>query len=466
MKFRTKLTLCILCLLAVLFGTGSTVLMTVTFQDSLEQERVSAVGVYQTVLDALRIANDFSVQPGSGDVESILEQLARGTGVSWSSIRLSAGEEVVYTWGDQASSFTGPGEALDASHCVVTSLPAQDGYFLQVSGLLDVSGTEMRLDIAYDCTRAYAMRERREENYRAIFLFMLAAGTALSYLVSWLLTHPLTQLAQTAQRIADGDLSCRTGLHSRDELGLVSARFDEMAERVEANVTELKEAIQRQERFMGNFSHELKNPMTAIIGYADLIRRGDLSQEELAAAADYIFSESKRLERMSLKMMDLLAADAKSVKLSPVSPARLVEEVTRQWRLPLQEEDIDLSCDCEEGECLLEPDLVRSLLINLLDNARKAVSGGAQIRITGVMTPDGCQLSVSDNGCGIPEEAIPHLTETFYRVDKSRARTMGGAGLGLSWCKKIALLHQGDISFASKPGQGTCVTVTLRGGRT
>ena len=161
MKFRTKLTLCILCLLAVLFGTGSTVLMTVTFQDSLEQERVSAVGVYQTVLDALRIANNFSVQPGSGDVEAILEQLARGTGVSWSAIRLSAGEEVVYTWGDQASSFTGPGEALDASHCVVTSLPAQDGYFLQVSGLLDVSGTEMRLDIAYDCTRAYAMRERR-----------------------------------------------------------------------------------------------------------------------------------------------------------------------------------------------------------------------------------------------------------------------------------------------------------------
>ena len=163
--------------------------------------------------------------------------------------------------------------------------------------------------------------------------------------------------------------------------------------------------------------------MTSILGYADLLRRGTLSPEEQASAADYIFSEGKRLERLSLKLLDLYLAQHQ------------------------------------------QPALFRSLLLNLVDNSRKALEKGGRIALTCTMTETGCRLTVEDNGRGMPPEVLAHLTEAFYRVDKSRARAQGGAGLGLALCERIAVLHGGAIHFASTPGQGTTVTVSLEGGR-
>jgi len=111
----------------------------------------------------------------------------------------------------------------------------------------------------------------------------------------------------------------------------------------------------------------------------------------------------------------------------------------------------------------MEPELVKTLLINLWDNARKA--GAKRILVNSVMLPDGCRFAVKDDGQGIPPEALSHLTEAFYRVDKSRSRALGGVGLGLSLCQEIAALHNGEIRFESEPGCGTTVTVDLKGGR-
>ena len=114
---------------------------------------------------------------------------------------------------------------------------------------------------------------------------------------------------------------------------------------------------------------------------------------------------------------------------------------------------------------MLEPDLFRSLLMNLLDNARKALAGGGTILVTVELTGEGCRLTVADDGPGIPKESLERLTEAFYRVDKSRSRQQGGAGLGLTLCAKIAQLHRGTLSFDSQEGQGTKVTAELKGGR-
>ena len=127
-------------------------------------------------------------------------------------------------------------------------------------------------------------------------------------------------------------------------------------------------------------------------------------------------------------------------------------------------DDIGIECSGDEGECLLEPELVKSLLINLIDNARKALGHGGLIRISSQLTGTGCIIRVRDNGPGIPPEAIAHLTEAFYRVDKSRSRAQGGAGLGLALCSDIARLHNGSIEFESSRETGTCVTVHLNGG--
>ena len=128
-------------------------------------------------------------------------------------------------------------------------------------------------------------------------------------------------------------------------------------------------------------------------------------------------------------------------------------------------QNIQIQYRCAEGVCLLEPDLVKTLLVNLLDNARKALDAGGNIYVLQEMLPDGCRIRVLDNGRGIPPEALSHLTEAFYRVDKSRSRAQGGAGLGLSLCNEIVHLHGGTMQFESRVGNGTVVTVELKGGR-
>ena len=106
-----------------------------------------------------------------------------------------------------------------------------------------------------------------------------------------------------------------------------------------------------------------------------------------------------------------------------------------------------------------------SLLLNLADNAQKAMDRGGSIRFEQEMLPDGCRFRVLDSGKGIPEEALAHLTEAFYRVDKARSRKQGGFGLGLALCREIAALHGGSIRFENRTAGGVCVTVELRGGR-
>ncbi len=124
-----------------------------------------------------------------------------------------------------------------------------------------------------------------------------------------------------------------------------------------------------------------------------------------------------------------------------------------------------MSCDCQKGTCYLEPDLVWSLLLNLADNAQKAMPQGGHIHLRLQMLPDGCRIYVFDNGQGIPETALAHLTEAFYRADKARSREQGGFGLGLALCQEIVALHNGQLKFTNRPEGGACVIAELRGGR-
>ena len=120
----------------------------------------------------------------------------------------------------------------------------------------------------------------------------------------------------------------------------------------------------------------------------------------------------------------------------------------------------------QPGECLIEPDLVYCLLKNLVENAANAMPGsGGKIIITQKMIKNGCRIFVKDNGCGIPENSMKHLTDPFYRVDRSRSRQAGGTGLGLSLCREIADIHGGYIRFRSMAEKGTVVMVALKGVR-
>jgi signal transduction histidine kinase len=272
-------------------------------------------------------------------------------------------------------------------------------------------------------------------------------------------------LSKASKELARGNLTYRAKVNTNDEIGDLADDFNTMASQIEQGFSSLKSSMAHQERFMASFAHELKTPMTSIIGFAELLRSQTLTDEEQMDAAHYIFSEGKRLESLSFKLLEIMANDPGVVQMTSVSPNLLIGKLVDHLRPIYEKENIRLHYKGSGGSCLMEPDLIKSLLINLLDNARKAMVGGGAIRIESKVSRGECLISVRDNGKGIPAEALAHLTEAFYRVDKSRARAQGGVGLGLTLCARIVKLHNGHMRFESKEGVGTQITVVLRGNK-
>lgn len=322
-----------------------------------------------------------------------------------------------------------------------------------------------KTDAVIDVTETYTVRQTQQRAYHTTFVILIAIGAAVSWVTSYLLTRPLGTLSRASRELARGNLGYRAPVRSRDEVGQLAADFNRMAGQLEQNVKRIQESMALQERFMADFSHEMKTPMTSIIGYADLLRSQVLTPDEQMDAANYIFSEGKRLEALGLKLLDMLSLDRSKLQLVPASPADLVAGLLEHLKRVYAQSGIALQYRTAEGMCFLEPDLFKTLLVNLMDNARKALDSGGNIYVWQEMLPDGCRVRVLDNGRGIPPEALAHLTEAFYRVDKSRSRAQGGAGLGLSLCNEIVQLHGGTMQFESRVGNGTVVTVELKGGR-
>lgn len=319
--------------------------------------------------------------------------------------------------------------------------------------------------MAWNVDVLYESRAEQIRAWSGIYAAVMLSGTAIALWLGVSLTRPLGKLSRAARRMTDGDLTVELPVTATDECGELTEDFNRMARQIQKNQEALEAAAARQEEFVGAFTHELKTPLTAMMGYAELLQGDLLSEKEGKQAALYILQEGQRLSALSRKLLSLMAVQNKAITLTAAQPKKILEDMVRQLLPRLQANGIVLRCDMEEGTCLLDEDLFRSLMGNLMDNACKALEQGGQIAVTGAMTEQGCCILVRDNGRGIPARALAHLTEAFYRVDQSRSRAQGGAGLGLALSQKIVQAHDGTLSFESEVGQGTCVRVELRGGR-
>ena len=177
--------------------------------------------------------------------------------------------------------------------------------------------------------------------------------------------------------------------------------------------------------------------------------------------ADYIFRQGKRLQSLSCKLLEMTMADQKEITQKEIYVPEFFAELDRTVRISLERKEQKLRIQAQEGIVYGDRELLASLFLNLIDNARKASAPGKEIFLSGQVVPGGYSFTVEDQGGGLPEEAVPRITEAFYMVDKSRSRKEGGAGLGLALCQKIVDLHQGSWHFDNQPGVGLRVTVRL-----
>jgi heavy metal sensor kinase len=282
----------------------------------------------------------------------------------------------------------------------------------------------------------------------AVLMGLFLAGRAL---------QPMEAVTRTAQELGAGDLSRRIALRGpNDEIKRLADTFDAMLARLEAS-------FRSQQSFVADASHELRTPLAILQGHADLILSDpEAEPQQCRRALEVVSAEARRLSRVVASLLTLARADAGSLTVAtePVDLAVLAEETLCRLRSLAGARTLAYEGP-EEFVLLGDPDWLRQLLMNLVENAIHHTALDGIIRISLERLQSHVRLEVRDNGCGIPPEHLPHLFDRFYRVDKARSRAQGGAGLGLSITRWIVEQHQGTIQIKSQPGTGTTVVVTL-----
>ncbi|MBR0143967.1 MAG: HAMP domain-containing histidine kinase [Clostridia bacterium] len=325
-----------------------------------------------------------------------------------------------------------------------------------------LAGESFVLIRSTDISELFQRTGNNLRTYRIVMFVVLLLGIAVTTGFTLYFTSPLRNLSRAAHRLSEGQYSRRVTVKSRDELGKLAGDFNSMAESLENTIRELEDAAAREKDFTASFAHELKTPLTSVIGYADMLRSREVSPERRQEASEYIFREGKRLETMSHALLALFALENEKPEMKRIRFRRLAGEIVSSASYAYAESGVVLYTDADEAIVTGEPDLLKTLILNLLDNARKASTRDGKVLLAGKSREEGFVVSVTDLGRGIPPEALKRITEPFYMVDKSRAREQGGAGLGLALSKKIAELHGTELTFESEPGKGTRVSFVLR----
>ncbi len=337
-----------------------------------------------------------------------------------------------------------------------------DDYLIHCARYVKLLNQEYFIENYRDITEVFDNQAGYIQTFSMIMGLLFLVGGVVIFIISYWLVRPIHLLSQATRRLAEGDDMKLVQVNSRDEIGQLAEDFNRMAGRLSENMEALKDYARRQEMFVGNFDHELKTPLTSIIGYADMLRSKRMTEEQTVLLANQIVQEGKRLQVMSEKLMQLTVLKRRDFKLRRVSAKYFLTSVYDTVFPAMQADGIRFIGEIQDGKLNIEPDLMKTVCINLLDNARKAIDGkNGQVILSGKSIKGGYEISVSDNGCGIPEGELSKITEAFYMVDKARSRGRGGAGLGLAVCMAIMEVHQGKISFESVQDMGTCVRVVL-----
>jgi two-component system sensor histidine kinase BaeS len=290
-----------------------------------------------------------------------------------------------------------------------------------------------------------------------VFSFFFARG----------LTHPLESLTAAAEQMKQGKYTQRvTPPGSHDELGRLARTFNDMADTIEADISELRRQDQVRRELIANIAHDLATPLTAIQGFsealADDIITGPTARQE---TAQRIGREVQRLRRLVADMQNMTALESghAPLDLAPLDLSSLVAETLVVIEPECEQANIQLCNDVPPDAPLVlaDSDRITQVLLNLLDNARRHTPSHGRIRISAVPKEEVLVVMVSDTGVGIDPADLPHIFERFYRADRSRTGATGGSGLGLSIVKAIITAHGGRIWAESTPNQGTTISFTL-----
>lgn len=429
---RKRIALCMVALVLTLLGPGMALVVSRSFALTMERERARALG------EEAAIARALTLETAEGNV-------GRST-ASTLQTRYGSNELTIYLL---QNGETITGEALPTVQKLPELLNTEtratllDGVSerLLIAHVLD---GEITLLTALDVSPVYALRRELLRGAAALGLIGLALAGALAIWISGVLTRPLNQLADAAAKLADGDYAAPLPAAKNDEMNALIRAFSRMSAAIDERETALRTQAEERQALIDALAHEMRTPLTAILGGARLLQQSRLSGSQQSELLDTMAREASRLSTMDERLLLLTRLDHEAPAFAPFDSQAMAREALSVF------DGVRLEGD--DAVFVGERELTILLLRNLVVNAQRA-GGKEAVRVT--LHPDG--FDVTDYGCGMTKEQIARAFEPFYKADKARTRSAGGAGLGLPLCRKIARLHHGELHMESEIGRGTRV---------
>ncbi len=459
MKFWQKTFICTLVLFLVCFGSGIFALA-VFFNGQLVENCENTCLAEQFYISKSFAADCEYTTATGGSVKELM--------MSYGEYYSSDGIILAVEYGGQVSD-TGDKKAL-ADIAFAAEIPEGERVYFQKrvdgvryifikSGLEDGSVTYIK-DVSY-----------LDEEWRTIAVIFVSISAAVSVVLAVILfvilkrlSSPLAKLTRGVEAVAEGDYSVRTQVGGKDEFSELSDGFNYMTKQISEQIAELELVADQKQQLVDDLSHEMRTPLTSIHGYAEYLLTANVSEEERIDALLCIRSESERLAGLSQSLLDISYVSGSPIEKKAVDLADIFESIEKRFEIKAANEGVELSFEANGIVAEGDGTLIDLLFSNLTDNAIKACRDGEikKVTVKAEKEGDGILVTVSDTGRGMTEEELRHITEPFYRTDKVRSRADGGAGLGLTLCRRIVEAHGGKMEFSSKPGEGTAVCVKLK----
>jgi len=283
-------------------------------------------------------------------------------------------------------------------------------------------------------------------------------------ILAGVLNHSMKKINRIIDVIGEmeaGDLSARVSIHGKDEIDVLGAHMNQMADTIEDNVEQMKMESENKQWFIDNLAHEMKTPITGICGFVEYLQMARLSEEEQFECLEYIKKEAKHMQNMSQTLLHFAIMRNTKIICETFKVSDFVEEL-KDWQVKKYEQkEIEQIWNVELVEIYGNRELLILLVRNLLENAFHAIEQEGTVCVHFYKENKHYVIEITDSGCGMEEKELERIREPFYRVDKSRSRNNGGTGLGIALCEQIVECHKGTLTYQSKLGEGTKVKVKL-----
>ena len=307
----------------------------------------------------------------------------------------------------------------------------------------------------------YALQKSWNSFFIKTYLLLSGILVLLLMFIIGRIFKPLDNLIDKTEEIIFENSKEKIPITANDEVGELSMKFNVMLDLLNENMEAIRESSIQKQWLLDNLTHEMRTPLTSIQGFSEYLMRTNASEEDRLVALNHINEETNRLKQLIDKMFDLMTLKKESLNIEKLDSYEIFDTIKKIEFQKLKAKKIDFKVEIESEYFYADEHLILVILTNLIDNAINASKDNDKIEIVVYSKEDKTIIEISDQGQGIDGKDMPYIFDPFYKSDKNRSAIYKGAGLGLSLCKKIVDLHNGNIEVKSEKGIGTKFYITI-----